>query len=224
MASAMNEARVTPTKFHFDTPFGEQAREREQQEIAELHRRIETAREEGRAKGLATGRAEALAGIEAEISVTLARLVEAAGKLFETRHELARRQEAETATLAHAIAARLAPALIARHPLAEIEALVGDCLASIRREPRLVLRLPEAALDGVRERLDSLKATNGFAGEMVLLADPALAPGDCRVEWPDGGAERDMAATGESIARAVERFCETIDEDRDGQTPPEDQA
>lgn len=226
MASVMNEARVTPTKFDFDTPFGDQARDREQQELAELRRRVESAREEGRAKGHAAGRAEALAGIEAEISATLARLVASASALFEMRGELARRQAAETATLAHAIASRLAPALMAHYPLAEVEALVSDCLASTRREPRLVLRLPEALMDGVHERLEALKAANGFTGDIVLLADPALGPGDGRIEWPDGGAERDMASVGESIAQAIERFCETMDDAHDsgGPTRPADQA
>jgi flagellar assembly protein FliH len=33
-----------------------------------------------------------------------------------------------------------------------------------------------------------------------------LAPGDCRIEWADGGLTRDSAATAAAIGEAVARY------------------
>jgi flagellar assembly protein FliH len=38
------------------------------------------------------------------------------------------------------------------------------------------------------------------------MAEAAIAPGDCRIEWADGGLKRDRAATELAIAEAVERY------------------
>ena len=35
---------------------------------------------------------------------------------------------------------------------------------------------------------------------------PALAPGDCRIEWADGGLTRDRAAVAAAISEAVSRY------------------
>ena len=38
---------------------------------------------------------------------------------------------------------------------------------------------------------------------IVVLADGGIAPGDCRVEWADGGMERNTAATLVDIEKVV---------------------
>jgi flagellar assembly protein FliH len=40
----------------------------------------------------------------------------------------------------------------------------------------------------------------------VVLSDPAMAPGDCRIEWADGGVARDRAATLAVIDDVVGRY------------------
>ena len=37
----------------------------------------------------------------------------------------------------------------------------------------------------------------------MVLAEPDIAPGDCRIEWADGGISRDSAATEHAIDEAV---------------------
>ena len=38
------------------------------------------------------------------------------------------------------------------------------------------------------------------------MSDPAMAPGDCRIEWADGGVARDRAATLATIDELVARY------------------
>ena len=39
-----------------------------------------------------------------------------------------------------------------------------------------------------------------------MLAEPDIAPGDCRIEWADGGIKRERAATEAAIEEAVARY------------------
>ena len=40
----------------------------------------------------------------------------------------------------------------------------------------------------------------------MVLAEPEIALGDCRIEWADGGIVRDRAATEAAIGEAVGRY------------------
>ena len=48
----------------------------------------------------------------------------------------------------------------------------------------------------------------GLASRLVVLAEPEIAPGDCRIEWADGGIRRESAATEQAIEEAVARYLD----------------
>ncbi len=100
---------------------------------------------------------------------------------------------------------RLFPALTRRHGTKEIEAVIQDSLDRLRDEPRVVVRVADGRLDALKERIDALTAKAGFDGKVVLLADEEIADGDVRVEWADGGAERDSERLWREIEKAVQR-------------------
>ena len=47
---------------------------------------------------------------------------------------------------------------------------------------------------------------SGFEGRLVVLGEPGIALGDCRIEWADGGVNRDTAAAEAAIGEAVARY------------------
>ena len=51
-----------------------------------------------------------------------------------------------------------------------------------------------------------LAEARGYAGRLVLLPEPGLAPDDCRIEWADGGITRERAAIEARINEAVARY------------------
>ena len=71
----------------------------------------------------------------------------------------------------------------------------------------MVVRLNDALYADARERLEEIARMRGFEGRLVVLAEPDIAPGDCRIEWADGGIVRDRAATEAAIAEAVNRYA-----------------
>ena len=116
------------------------------------------------------------------------------------------RVEAEAVEVALAVAGKLAPELVAREPFAEISALAADCFRHLVAAPHVVVRVDEAVYETACTRLDEIARAHGFAGRLVVLAAPELAPGDCRIEWADGGMVRDRAATEAAITEAVGRY------------------
>jgi flagellar assembly protein FliH len=209
---------VTPVKFLFDTAFDAPKPSRQEIEAAaepepeaeapEVYTAddLEAAREQGYARGLNEGAEQAGAAIEAQIS----RMLEQLGSQMTALTEEAQRAQ-EDATgrstgLALAIAKKLAGTLTALAPMAELEAMIATCLNEQQSEPRVVIRVSDQLTDPVKQRLDDLARKSGFMGDLVLMGDAALSGSACRVEWADGGAERDPEALELTIDSAVRNF------------------
>ena len=116
------------------------------------------------------------------------------------------RLEAEAVDVAVAVAKKLAPELLAREPFAEIAALVTDCFRQLTATPHVVVRINDTIYDQACEQLDKIAKRLGFDGRLVVLADPDIAAGDCRIEWADGGVTRDAARAANVISETVGRF------------------
>jgi flagellar assembly protein FliH len=160
---------------------------------------------EGHAAGLAEGRQAAEAEAEQALTAALDRLAAGLATLVagEARDREAR--DRETLDLCVGLLRRLFPALARKHGQSEIEQVFRDALERLRDEPRVVVRCADRHLDGLKERVDGLAARLGFEGRVVLLADETMQPGDVRVEWADGGVERDSERLWQDVERAVAR-------------------
>lgn len=115
---------------------------------------------------------------------------------------------------------KLQPEMIRHHGLDEVEGLLHECLSHLDGEVKVTVRAHPDMLDAVRERAEQVAQAVAFDGKLVYAADPRIAEGDCRVEWGDGGAERDLAriwAEVEAVlARALGMEDETADNQSDG--------
>lgn len=101
---------------------------------------------------------------------------------------------------------KIAPGFAKTADLAEIESLVASCLGTVLDEPRVVVRVNDSLLDVLKDRVSELAERAGFGGRIVLIADDRMNAGDCRVEWADGGAERDTEWMWSQIEGVVQRF------------------
>lgn len=156
--------------------------------------------------GQEAGELAALERIEAAALDSLGRIevqIAAAMEAF-----VARGEDSDRATLriALAIARKLLPATAERQGLAEMEAVIAAALADARDEPRLVVRVAESLYDTLQARIGAVAQARGYAGKVILLGDDTLLPGDCLVEWADGGTERRMSR----IWQALDAQLETL--------------
>lgn len=148
---------------------------------------VRAAEEQGYERGLSEGRA----GEETRLANEAKRIAVAAEKILAAIDSDRVRLEREAADLALSIATNLSGEAIQQHPLADIEKLISDCLAPLRKTPHLVVRLPEKDVDAITETVGKFAREAGFEGRFVVLGEPDFAPGDCRIEWADGGIVRD---------------------------------
>ena len=195
-------------KFMFDDDFasaGEKEADRAKSQAA-----LEAAVAEAEACGFRAGHAKALGDTEVEVQRRNAAALERIGATLATMasglNAIERRLEAEAVEVAVAVASKLAPELIAREPFAEISALAADCFNHLVGAPHVVVRVNDALYADARERIEEIARMSGFDGRLVVLAEPDIRPGDCRIEWADGGLTRDRAATEAAIAEAVGRY------------------
>ncbi|PWR18385.1 FliH/SctL family protein [Zavarzinia aquatilis] len=167
---------------------------------------LSAARAAAFAEGVAAGRREA----EAEIAAALSHAVAQAGESLDAiaGHIAAGEaaQKADAAALSLAIARRLCPALTAALPLADMEAMVGDCMAELKDEPRVIVHVAAAMVDAARERFEAIAAAHAFPGKMITLPSDELAPGDVRIEWAHGGIARDTGALAAAVESAVTHY------------------
>lgn len=159
--------------------------------------------EAARAEGFAAGREQGLKEAQASDQQATTRAIEAVGSSLASL--LAEQSNALAAHERNALAAavtmvrKLFPRLAAGQGIGEIEQVIGQCLARLREEPRIVVRVADPLLDLLRERINDLALHAGFAGKVVLLAEESLAIDAVRVEWADGGAERNSEQIWQSI-------------------------
>lgn len=172
---------------------------------AERQAAMATARAEGYDAGLAAGRRSAEAAAAEALSVAARGLGEALSALVSSLDDELARLRREAATAALATGAQLARHLVEREPLAEIEALIGETLAPLREVPHLVVRVREQESAALSGRIDALAAQHGFSGRILIVGDPQLGAGDCRIEWANGGIVRDMTGAAAGIDNALKR-------------------
>jgi flagellar assembly protein FliH len=95
---------------------------------------------------------------------------------------------------------------MAAEPLTEIIALIRDSFRHLVSTPHLVVRINDQLYDAAREQIERLAKQHGFTGHLVILAEPDIETGDCRIEWADGGVVLERAAVNARIDDLVRGY------------------
>jgi len=156
--------------------------------------------------GFAAAEREGVAAAERRTAVAFEQIGDALGRLASGLAAVESRLETEAAELAVAVARKLAPELVLRQPFAEIAALATECLKQLAAAPHVVVRVNDALHETACVKLEEIARSRGFEGRLVVIAEPEIAAGDCRIEWADGGVVRDQAKTEHVIGNAVARY------------------
>lgn len=166
---------------------------------------VALARNEGFAAGKREGINEAAAAVERQIAETLARIEGGLPGLFAAQQQAAEALQHDGMTVIRALARKTLPSLAETNGLGEIEHLAGIVLDRLRTEPRVVFRVNDGLTGALQEKLSSLAGTKGYAGSVAVLGEAGIAPGDCRIEWSQGGAERRAAAILDEMDQIIQR-------------------
>ncbi len=194
-------------KFLFDVDFAPGASQAERPiAVAEHALKLAEAESKGFADGFAQAEKEGTAAASRRSAIAFEQIGDALGRLARGLAAVESRLLTESIEVAVAVGRKLAPELTAREPFAEIEALATECFRQLVAAPHVVVRVHDALLDDAREKLTTIAKMRGFEGRLVVMAEPDIAKGDCRIEWADGGIERNQAAIDLAITQAVTRY------------------
>lgn len=171
---------------------------------------VERARAEGHASGFIAGQADANAKSDAESTSAMQLFAENAASLLSALQAESAIIRGEAAALAMVAVRKLAPALVATRPQAEIEAVLRDCLTHLNREPHIVLRVSDQLVEQLKATVDHMAMERGLSGRIILLGQNDIAEGDCVVEWADGGVVRSAAEIEKDLTEIVERYIATL--------------
>lgn len=212
-------------KFLFDTSFdSEKVREAKARAAAEAEaaaepppptfseEELEAARQSAFAEGKAAGLAEAEQSHGKRLAEGVAALpphFEELARAIEAQADESRRSALDAAIT---VVRKLFPRLAREGGMEEVQAVVEACLERLRDEPRLVIRTADEDLDALKERIEESTQRAGFEGKLVFLADETIASGDVRIEWADGGAERDQSALWKEIDTIIARALTPAEE------------
>jgi flagellar assembly protein FliH len=196
-----------PAKFLFDLDFSapESAQTRAPS-AAETAEAVASAEARGYRNGYEAAQREIMIENERRTAQALGDISSGIAEIAARFNGVEMRLETESVDVAVAVARKLSGALFEREPLASITALVTECLRQLVATPHLVVRLNDALYEVGRVEIEKLAKQNGFQGRLVILAEPDIASGDCKIEWADGGVVLDRAATQAKIDDLVARF------------------
>ena len=198
---------AAPAKFMFDIDFSAPDRTRERPATpAEIAQKIASAKARAYRDGYEAAQREAKAESDRRAALALEEIGITIKGIASRFSGIEARMETEAVDVAVAVARKLCSDLIAAEPLGEITGLVRECFSHLVSTPHLVVRIHESLYEGAREKIEQMAKRSGFEGRLVILAEPEIAKGDCKIEWADGGVVLERAAIDTKVNELVGRY------------------
>jgi flagellar assembly protein FliH len=166
---------------------------------------IEIARKSALKQGIQEGKAEAMGSIEQEMSLSLETISLKMNDLFSDHQDWTEVIQQDSIKLAHAIIRKLAPELMRKTELPQIEKTIKEAFQFLSTQPQVNIQVSEGLKEPLREKISLIAARASFNGEVTLSGDATLSDSDCKVVWESGAVERSVSNTWEQIDNIIAR-------------------
>lgn len=172
---------------------------------------LDAARHLGLLEGRTTGETDAMQRIERRLADTVERLAHDLENMADGQQAALARIERQATELTVDIVRKLFPAFVARSGTVEIAAMIADALGLAIEAPKLTLRCAPDMIEALEPILTQTAARSGFEGRLSVRGDPDLTETDCRIEWSEGGLDRESGRLMTEIESAVARGLQDFD-------------
>lgn len=162
-------------------------------------------RDEAFQQGREQGIREAAEGLDKAILDTLATVGERLADVLQDQANVEADARDDAVKVGLAVARKLFPDLNEKSGLGEIERVVAQAMALVLGEATLLIRVNNQLVEPLKARLETLKTRVMFRGGIAMEGRDDVPPGDCRIDWANGGATRDTAAIWQAIGSVLER-------------------
>lgn len=189
-------------KYTFDTEFAPDGAVLRDMKVGVRARLTPEEVEAERAAAFQSGRQDALAAAEHASAEAAQAIMQAAHKLLARLDEETQLLRREAAEAALATARVIAGAALEQFGEARAAAAVSAAMEMLPMQPRFVVRVAPALVDGVKTRLEAAAKDHAFAGAVLVRGEDRLAKGDVAIDWSHGAVLIERADI-EARARAL---------------------
>jgi len=197
-----------PQKFNFDLDLAAVTRKTKLMEESDIELLISQAKEAGYNEGYAEGIASIQSQTAQQIAAAAETVAGQSNAFLETLDNAQQFHMVQASKLATSVGHKLAAQLVSLDPTAEIENLIKDCLSSIGASAHLVIRCGQDVSDAIKPIAENFARQSGYDGRLIIMGEPDIAPGDCRIEWSDGGIARNMDHLVEQVEKKISQFAD----------------
>ena len=201
-----NTGESAPTrKFMFERSFDASAAARapERKPVTLKPEQYDALKQESYDQGFTAGHQKGLDEQTDRLMTLLGKVANKIDAIIESMNNIHHNNQMNVRRIAMAMTKKFIPEFASRHGLEEIEAMLTGVIGEMVHEPRLVVRVHESQFDVLNEKISAIADKKAYNGKIVVLADAEIAAGDCRVEWADGGMERNTEDMLKSFERTV---------------------
>lgn len=174
---------------------------------------LEAAREEGYIAGHGAALEEAGTSREHYVADAINLIAQNLEKLDEQQKAANVGVEQIAMRMVYGIVRRMLPSFAEQYAVDNIENFVRTVLPVALGEPKILVRAHPMIAGDLETRLKGVFARASFQGTYTVITDYELQPGDCRLEWAGGGADRDEARIWRSVREAVAASYGDVDVD-----------
>ncbi len=174
---------------------------------------LEAAREEGYIAGHGAALEEAGTSREHYVADAVNLIAQGLEKLDEQQKAANVELEKIAMRMIFGIVRRMLPSFAEQYAVDNIENFVRTVLPVALGEPKILVRAHPMIAGDLETRLKGVFARASFQGTYTVITDYELQPGDCRLEWAGGGADRDEARIWRSVREAVAASYGDVDVD-----------
>ena len=174
---------------------------------------LEAAREEGYIAGHTAALEEAGTAREHYIADAMNLIAQGLNGIEDQQRMANVELEKVAMRMVYGVVRRLLPGFAEQYAVDNIEGFVRQVLPVAIGEPKIIVRAHAMIAADLETRLKDVFARAGFQGGYSVITDYELQPGDCRLEWAGGGADRDEARIWRSIREAVAATYGDVDVD-----------
>ncbi|MEQ1708590.1 MAG: hypothetical protein ABL864_09720 [Terricaulis sp.] len=132
------------------------------------------------------GKLDALAQAERQVAAALETLADAASAILTRLDAESRAMRQEAANIALLAARKIAGEALTAFGAERAAAAIEAAMDALRHQPRLVVKLSPDAAEALGPRITTMSETHGYAGAILVRAEPSMGAGQVSIDWSDG--------------------------------------
>lgn len=172
---------------------------------------LEAAKKEAFEKGREEALKESATAIEQQIVDTVTGVSRKLDQLIAEQKAANKDIFRDAINVSYAITKKLFPSLNEQQKLVETETLLQKTLPQVLEEPRVTIEVHPDMEAPLNERLADISAETHYEGKLLINASTSITDGDCKIEWSNGGAERDLQALISEADKIIESNLSSLE-------------